>query len=194
MEWKLFQGDTSEFASEKWHSDREAAHHVDQKSHRSRMLTALDYVIYAQTLGASTVVDLGCGDGGMLSLLKEKNIKSWGYDFTPANIEYATTVRKVDGRLINFNKDQIEYGDIALLTEVLEHLEDPHSIIKNLPSKYLIASSPYNENDTNHPPYHIWAWDEEGYQKMIVENGYTILKTTQVSGWSQVVLAIRNNI
>jgi SAM-dependent methyltransferase len=191
MEWKLFQGNYSKFASEEWHNDRDAAHHVDQKSHRSRMLTALEYVIDAQNLGATTVVDLGCGDGGMLSLLKEKNIKSWGYDFTPANIEYATTVRKVDARHVNFNKDQIEYGDIALLTEVLEHLEDPHSTIKNLPSKYLIASSPYNETDKNHTPYHIWAWDEEGYCKLIENNGYKVLKSSKVSGWSQIVLAVR---
>jgi len=191
MEWKLFQGNSSEFASEEWHKDRAAAHHIDQKSHRPRMLTALDYVLDAINLGASTVVDLGCGDGGMLALLKEKNIKSWGYDITPANVECAKTTRNVDARLINFKKDQIEYGDVALLTEVLEHLEDPHGTIKNLPSKYLIASSPYNEDDKNHPPYHIWAWDEEGYRNLVQNNGYKILKYSKVSGWSQVLLAIK---
>jgi len=191
MEWKLFQGVSSEYASQEWHRNREAAHHLDQKSHRPRMLIALDYVLDALNLGASTVVDLGCGDGGMLSLLKEKNIKSWGYDFTPANIEYAKNIRQVDARLIDFQVDQIEYGDIALLTEVLEHLEDPHTTIQQLPSKYLIASSPYNENDKNHTPYHIWAWDEEGYQNLIQSNGYKILKHSLVSGWSQIVLAER---
>jgi 2-polyprenyl-3-methyl-5-hydroxy-6-metoxy-1,4-benzoquinol methylase len=191
MEWKLFEGEFSEFASQEWHNNREAAHHLDQKSHRPRMQAALDFVLDALSFGALTAVDLGCGDGGMLSLLKEKNIKSWGYDFTPANIEYATKIRQVDARLTNFNQDQIEYGDIAILTEVLEHLENPHSIIKNLPSKYLIASSPYNENDKNYTPYHIWAWDEEGYQNLIQSNGYKILKHSKISGWSQIILAER---
>lgn len=57
--------------------------------------------------------------------------------------------------------------------------------------RILIASSPFNENDRNHPPYHIWAWNEAGFQKMISDNGYTILKNTTASGWSQIVLAVK---
>ena len=194
MEWKLFNGNTSTFASQEWHLNRDSAPHLEQKNHKERLHKAADYTEEAIKLGAKTVVDLGCGDGGLLSLLKERNIKCWGYDFTPANIEHAVKIRKVDARLLNFKNDSIDYGDVAIMTEVLEHLENPHETIKNLPCKYLVASSPFNENDLYHPPYHIWAWDEEGYQKMIVDNGFTILKNTTSRGWSQIVLAMRNEI
>jgi hypothetical protein len=191
MEWKLFNGEASIYASEDWHKDRDAANHLKQKSHRPRMMQALEYTKEAINLGATTVVDLGCGDGGFLSLLHSCDIQCWGYDITPNNVDFARNVRNVDARLTNFKGNDIVYGDVAILTEVLEHLEDPHGVIKSLPCKYLIASSPFNENDKNHPPYHIWAWDEEGYQKMISDNGYTILKNTTASGWSQIVLAVK---
>ena len=122
---------------------------------------------------------------------KKKDIKSWGYDLIPNNVEYARTVRDVDAKLLNITNDLLEYGDVAIITEVLEHLEDPHTFIKNLSSKFLVASSPYNETDKVHRKFHIWAWDEEGYQKMINDNGYTIIKNTTVSGWSQIVLAVK---
>ena len=67
MEWKLFNGEASIYASEDWHKDRDAANHLKQKSHRPRMMQALEYTKEAINLGATTVVDLGCGDGGFLS-------------------------------------------------------------------------------------------------------------------------------
>jgi predicted TPR repeat methyltransferase len=142
-------------------------------------------------MGAKTVVDLGCGDGGMLSLLKESNIKSWGYDLAPKNIKYANEVRNVDARYTDFNNDStIEYADISIMTEVLEHLEDPHGVVRDLPSKYLIASSPYHETDKNYYEFHLWAWDVVGYNNLLEDNGYKVLKTELIDG-SQVLLGVR---
>jgi hypothetical protein len=136
-------------------------------------------------------LDLGCGDGGLLQLLKESNVPSWGYDLMPNNIEHAVNVRGVDARFTNFISDDIEYADVAVMTETLEHMEDPHQVVRDLPSKYLIASSPYNESDQSHYEFHLWAWDSDGYDELIRQGGYTILEKGFVSGWSQVVLAAR---
>lgn len=192
MEWKLFDSDSSEFTTAKWYEDREAAHHLEQLGHSSRLHTSAHYVEKAVDLGAQSAVDLGCGDGGLLYLIKDLGIPSWGYDLMPTNVEYGKNVRGVDVRYTDFNSDDVEYGDIAIMTETLEHMIDPHKVVRDLPSQYLIASSPYNENDVNHYEFHLWAWDNEGYDALITQGGYKILRKQLVDSWSQVVLAVRD--
>lgn len=191
MEWKLFNGTNPEFAKADWYQDIESAHHLEEDHHRDRLLAAFDMVNVAIKMGGKTVVDLGCGDGGLLQLLKENNIKSWGYDLMPKNIDYSVNVRGVDARYTDFKNDEIEYADIAVMTEVLEHLEDPHGTVKNIPSKFLIASSPYNETDQHHYEFHLWAWDNQGYKDLIVQGGYEVIDLKNISGWSQIVLSKR---
>lgn len=193
MEWKLFSGSNPEFASAEWYKDIQSAHHLDESSHNERLMVAAEFVQQAVNLGGRTAVDLGCGDGGLLQLLKERGIESWGYDLMPNNIDYAVNVRGVDARYTDFISDDIKYADIAIMTETLEHMEDPHTVVKQLPSKYLIASSPYNENNLYHYEFHLWAWDDAGYNSLIEQGGYQIIAKTFCSGWSQVILAERNN-
>lgn len=191
MEWKLFNGTNPEFAKADWYQDIESAHHLEEDHHRDRLLAAFDMVNIAIKMGGKTVVDLGCGDGGLLQLLKENSIKSWGYDLMPKNIDYSVNVRGVDARYTDFKNDEIEYADIAVMTEVLEHLEDPHGTVKNIPSKFLITSSPYNETDQHHYEFHLWAWDNQGYKDLIVQGGYEVIDLKNISGWSQIVLSKR---
>ena len=192
MEWRLFDGMTSEFATSEWYKQREAAHHLEQPDHKQRLFAAAGFVKEAISLGAKTAVDLGCGDGGLLQLLKDSGIKAWGYDLAQSNVDYAVNVRGVDARYTDFNSDDIEYGDVAIMTEVLEHMVDPQQVLRDLPSKYLVASSPYNESDANHYEFHLWAWDKDGYDNLMNLNGYSILNKQYVAGWSQVVLAVRS--
>ena len=192
MEWKLFEGETSELVTAEWYKDRDAAHHLEQSDHKVRLVDSAWLVRQAIEMGAKTAVDIGCGDGGLLQLLKDMDIKAWGYDLAPKNVDYAVNVRGVDARHTDVNSTDIEYGDLAILTEVLEHMADPHKYLRELPSKYLVASSPYTETDANHYEFHLWAWDKDGYDALIQQGGYTIVNKLYVSGWSQVVLAVRN--
>ena len=193
MEWKLFEGTNPEFAKKDWYKEIESAHHLEEGAHVNRLLKAREFINMAVELGGKTVVDLGCGDGGLLSLIKDESYKSWGYDLMPTNIDYANNVRLVDARYTDFKKDStIEYGDIAIMTEVLEHLENPHGTVKNLSSKFLIASSPHNETDVSHYEFHLWAWDVDGYRNLMENNGYNVLETAIVE-WSQVLLCVRKD-
>lgn len=191
-EWKLFEGDVAPFTDDEFYRDREAAHHMEEEGHHDRLIKALQYAIYSQNhFDCQTFSDLGCGDGGWVQHAGWAGLKAWGYDMQPQNVAWAKDYRQVDVRLTNFEKDAtIEYGDCSIVTEVLEHVSDPHGLVKSLPSKVIIASSPVWETDESHYEFHNWAWDKEGYASLIEQGGYEIILHEEV--WlSQIILGAR---
>jgi 2-polyprenyl-3-methyl-5-hydroxy-6-metoxy-1,4-benzoquinol methylase len=74
-----------------------------------------------------------------------------------------------------------ERFDLIVLTEVLEHLEDPDTILRQARTiaSRLIASSPEmrpGQTDTN--PEHLWMFDSDGYMKMLIAAGWTPIQKT----------------
>lgn len=192
MEWKLFDGDVAPFTDDEFYRDREAAHHMEQEGHNERLVRAIQYAVFARDeFDCKTFSDLGCGDGGLIQKAKWSGLDIWGYDMQPENAKYAQEVRKVDVRLTNFEKDSdIKYGDCTVITEVLEHVSDPHGLVRNLPSKVIVASSPFGETGNAHYEFHNWAWDQEGYAALIEQGGYEIIRHELV--WlNQIILGIR---
>ena len=192
IEHRLFpDGVIPEWTTPSWHAAREHAPHVDQPGHRPR-LTASARFVELVWIPDMTVVDLGAGDGGLLSLLIDIPAHAkWGYDLTRDNVEAAKRRNQnviygdcVDG--------DIQWGDIAVATEMLEHLVDPHGFVRRIAehSRFLVASSPWTETRDHHYEFHTWAWDVEGYATLMASNGWSILGHVSVS-WFQVVLAER---
>lgn len=191
-EWKLFDGDVAPYTDDEFYRDRAAAHHMEEAGHKERLNHVLEFAIHAKDkLACTTFSDLGCGDGGLVEAAARKGLQIWGYDMQPKNIEYAESHRIADVRLTNFEKDDtVVYGDCSILSEVLEHVSDPHGLVRNLPSRIVIASSPYGETDEIHYEFHNWAWDDAGYAELIRQGGYEVYKHDHA--WlSQVILGIR---
>jgi SAM-dependent methyltransferase len=195
-EHKLFEGAVPYVSTAAFHADRERAPHLEQGWHRPRLERAAEFVRMVtdrQPVKDRTVSDLGCGDGGLLSLLAGPGeISAWGYDFAPANAA-GWTERGVSAFALDvFGVDiqRVQFGTVTVMTEVLEHLEDPHGVLRWVRgnSRFLVCSSPWNENQNNHCEEHAWAWDLEGYAAMIQAAGWTVVQHQQV-GLFQVVLA-----
>jgi hypothetical protein len=195
-EHRLFTGTTPHVSTAEFHADRDRAAHLEDPTHQPRLAKAAEFVLDVAQLvdGPITVSDLGCGDGGLLSLLQRHPAVSscWGYDFQPSNVA-GWLERGVHGQPLDvFGADaaRVKFGTVTVATEVLEHLADPHRTLRwiYLRSPYLVASSPHDEGPGNHDACHAWAWDQEGYAAMITAAGYRILRHETI-GRFQVVQA-----
>ncbi len=196
MQWKLFDGDVADVSTADFHRDRPRARHLEEGLHRGRLHTAAAFVSVATTLGASTVSDLGCGDGGLLSLLAEnpRITRAWGYDFAPANTE-GWNERGVTAALLDVfgdDRDKVEHGDVTVVTEVLEHLTDPHAAVAWIGrhSRFIVASSPWDEYPGRQDVCHAWAFDHDGYRQLIEHGGYRVLQHRDVDRF-QVILGAK---
>ncbi len=191
-EWRLFdEGTIPEYTLPEWYVGREHAPHLEQAGHRERLMQSAAYVAHA-AFGRRlrTVVDLGAGDGGLLSLLGP-GLRAWGYDLMPANIDAAKD-RGVDVRLDDAVDGEIDWADIAVCTEVLEHLVDPHAFVRRIGEhcRALVCSSPADERPGRAYEFHTWAFDETGYRNLVEQAGFRVLASRRVNRF-QVLLAVK---
>jgi hypothetical protein len=220
-QWRLFSGPEAEVSTAGFHACRERAAHLEDPAHQPRLQAAAALVVVAATMAAdrdpavtgreATVSDLGCGDGGLLSLLvtppavrdtagaatgrawMEPIGDAWGYDFVPANQEgwAERDVPATQADVFGKDADQIRVGDIAVVTEVLEHLTAPHAAaawIATRGARWLVASSPLDEHPGNTDPVHAWAFTPTGYARMLTGAGWRLIHHAPV-GRYQLVLA-----
>lgn len=196
MEVNLYEGLEFPFTTE-WYKTREHAPHAEQWVHRPRM-EAVQKMAYSamKEYGYRSVVDLGAGDGGMLSLIKARaeagfheyhppsEFSYWGYDLMQTNVDYARNTRQMDVRYLDFIGEPVDWGDLTIITECLEHLQDPHGMVRRIGtySKAIIASSPVSETAEQHDACHAWVWDEEGYAALIEQGGFEIREHQVVTG------------
>lgn len=151
------------------------------------MELAAEYVQEARDrFGLVSVSDMGAGDGGLLSLVRGC---CWGYDLQPANVDAALHERLVPVSLADFTRDRVEWGDIAVCTETLEHMIDPHGWLAQVPSRCVVASSPDGETEACHYEFHAWGWSQAGYRAMFESAGFRVVRHACFG--FQVVLAVR---
>lgn len=177
-----------------WFRDRENTSHIDEPFHRGRLLKAGELVVSAvQKYGSSSLVDIGCGDGGLLRHLKPKlpAVQMRGYDAALPSIA-ASKLNDVDVFYRNLLEGDLPDADLAVCTEFLEHLVDPHSFVQRMSEVYhvVVASSPFTETIEHHYPLHTWAFDTAGYTAMFQDAGY-VMREIELVDMFQVLLLVR---
>lgn len=198
-EHRLFpEGTVPHVSTPEFHAARPRAPHLEQDAHRPRLEAAAGLVAAAVSElrpGPVAVSDLGCGDGGLLSLVRRlPEVTAWGYDFQPSNAT-GWAERGVYGRtadVFGADRDTVELGDVVMVTEVLEHLADPHRAVRWLGgwARYLVASSPWSETPDSHDECHAWAWDFAGYADLVRQGGFRVVRHEPV-GPFQLLLAVK---
>jgi hypothetical protein len=193
-EWRLTDELVPHVSTADYHHDRERAPHLEQPWHRPRLEQAAAFVRKAAELGAVTWSDLGCGDGGLLYLAQDVFTHAWGYDFQPSNaagwVERGVQAQALD--VFGKGRAAAALGDVVSMTEVLEHVAEPHLTLTRLAidprPRFLVCSSPWNEHPGNHSDCHAWAWDMVGYRAMVEDAGWSVIDHVPV-GLFQVILA-----
>lgn len=198
MEYRRFPEGASEVSTFEFHEHRERAPHLEQHAHRERLLKAAELVRRWKDSQPKThvrVVDLGCGDGGLVALLNESNdISPYGYDFQPSNADgwvERGIADRCERRSFVDVWAHIKHADLYVLTEVLEHLEDPYEAVRRVAERgaALVCSSPWMEYEGNIDGCHNWAWDQPGYTAMLEACGMKTVTWERVT-WSQVHLVV----
>lgn len=203
--WRLFNGDVPHVSTAEFHRDRERAPHLEQDIHMPRLYLAADLVIESATLAWNAnpqsesvpllVSDLGCGDGGLLSLLAgDMRLRAWGYDFQPSNVA-GWAERGVKAELLDVfgaDRERVRFGTTTIVTEVLEHLATPAEAVRWIGqhSTYIVASSPWDEHPGSHDACHAWAFDIDGYRELIEQGGFEVLRH-ETRGRFQIILGAR---
>ncbi len=202
MEWRLFGDVPPEppqmLATRGW-MDLENQPGFAQ---RADMVARLVLLASGLRPGIRSVTDLGCGDGSLLTRLPS-HLTVWGYEIGPGDVA-AGVARNLDVRHADILRDSLDYGDLLVASEVLEHLADPRAFLKALPARPLVVSSPSAETGEWHNPIHSWAWDLPGYRDLMETSGWRVLYQTECNGgrnsfggaekpqWFQAIIAVRD--
>lgn len=112
-----------------------------------------------------TVADLSCGDATIARRLEAiEGAEIILGDFAPG-YDYCGPIEETIG--------QIPHVDMFILSETLEHLDDPDAVLAAIRAKTdtLILSTPDGEQGRSNPE-HIWGWDDEAIEEMLIRAGF----------------------
>ncbi len=136
-------------------------------------------------LRPDSVCDPACGDGSVVSTLNMlMPVRAYLSDISQPSIDalresHSRSVVCMDAteRLVTLP----ETVDVVILTEFLEHIEDPDAMLRVARSRanHLVASSPVSEAGGN--PEHLWSWDTDGYRTMLIATGWEPVSLQLVS-------------
>jgi SAM-dependent methyltransferase len=131
--------------------------------------------------GAS-VLEIGCGDGVFLSMIRNKAAKIKGLELNPLAVEHAR-IKGLDvsnDTVQDFSRDSLEKFDVVCCFQVLEHIYNVNSFLEALiqlakPNGTVIIGVPnnnpylfkWNKNDLlNLPPHHAGWWNRSSLIKL----------------------------
>jgi hypothetical protein len=74
--------------------------------------------------------------------------------------------------------EKIPKVDLFVLSETIEHVEDPEFVLRKIRNKasLLLISTPIGEDlneDGKANPEHLWGWDQEGLLSILNKSGWT---------------------
>jgi 2-polyprenyl-3-methyl-5-hydroxy-6-metoxy-1,4-benzoquinol methylase len=145
--------------------------------HRARTLVTAGLIAWMQP---ELVCDPACGDGSIVltaNRLAEIDTAVMGDISRPSieRLEVPDLWHKVVGAIETTLTYRDLDWDVTVLTETLEHLEDPDGVLQmaRRRSRALVASSPcMRPGQVDDNPEHLWMFDASGFQEMLKDAGW----------------------
>ena len=134
-----------------------------------------------------TVCDPACGDGSVV--IKANELREIGKAYlsdisAPSIALLKLQPLRFDSEIsIGPAMENLHDVDAVVLTEILEHLEDPSELLGAVRrhSRFLVASSPLDERVIGGNPEHVWGWTKAEYREMLVFNGWMPIAYQELS-------------
>ena len=151
-----------------------------------RTSAKLDEVIETLNIEkGSRILDVGCGDGTRVRQLQKAGYKAIGTEINEGWIDY-DYVFKGDAENLPFNSNTFE---VVASIDVLEHLTNPHTAIKELfrvSNKYVIVYiTVLGDSTLMEDPTHKTFWTLEQWKRELSKYGKVV---TIIKGWTGMVL------
>lgn len=141
------------------------------KNFRDHLIRVQVTIAVAQWLGdLDSVADLSAGDATIINAINSK--KKYIGDFAPG-YEIVGPIEKT----IN----EIPEVDLFILSETIEHLDDPDFVLGliNQKAQHILLTTPDGEIG-NRNPEHYWGWDTECIKSMLLASGFEPMVLTSV--------------
>jgi len=162
-----------------FYGGRGAADHINQATSALRIHLAAGYAAYvARFHEVRSIGDFGAGSGGLLMLLEHNLVppetRRYGYDLCPANVAVAQE-RGLDVAHRDFVNEDVEWPDLLVMTETLEHLVDPPEFLKRIPrGTWVVFTVPLADDGKRHDKTHLWGWTEKSFPRMCMVAGFDV--------------------
>lgn len=107
---------------------------VSDEMKRFRQSQFADFIISNQ-LENKKIIEIGCGKGEFLHLLKEFNVNFYGVEFSAASVEHCRkSGLNVEQRFIEAPNEILPHSpfDAFLILNFLEHLPDPNTLLSGI--------------------------------------------------------------
>jgi len=164
------------------YTDGELAHvyeeqydHTRWPDHVLRVEATVDFIRTVTTKsGRRRVADLSCGDAAIARAVPDVHERYLG-DLVH-NDEY-----DFHGR-IEDTVHQLPVVDLFILSETLEHLDDPWRVLELIRERAhrIVLTTPLDERDGGNPE-HYWGWDEDGVRSIMETVGWA---PTHYEAWT----------
>lgn len=134
----------------------------------------------------SVIFDLGCGNGRMLTVLRNRGFRVFGMDIAdePINFLKSKGFEVALGTINDYPKDWPS-PDTILMLEVLEHLPEPFETLRDIRSQFersaivISVPSPHRWSLKNrarepqdYPPHHFTRWSKNAISILLDKAGY----------------------
>ncbi len=120
--------------------------HVEESPWKSEQIVRM---MRRNSLAPGTICEVGCGAGEVLKQLQEKMDAAcvfWGYEISPQAFELCKSRanERLHFKLADIRQERDAFFDLMLILDVIEHLEDYYSFLRDLrpKSRYKIIHVP----------------------------------------------------